>query len=492
MKVAETRTAKSLLNAKVGAACYLLSLLVSFFTRGIFLQYLGTEFLGFNDSLLSILGFLNIAEFGIAGAVNIVLYRPIFEHDRQQIAAIVSVLGYLYRCVGLFILIGGVVVSLFLPLIFPQTSFSWLTVYAGFYAYLFTSLLGYFVNYRAVLLGADQRGYIVKGYFQIAYTVKTVVQLIVAVYFCHYLLYFSIEVLFSIVYCLILSHQISQTYPWLQTQASSGRALLSSYPEVLTKVRQQMVHKVGSFVQTRSTPLFVYAFVSLPMVALYSNYLLVTGSLRTLMENVFGSTSASIGNLVASGDTSRSYSVYLELLSFRFFVTGILSGCLCLLTSDFISLWLGSAYLLPTAFFLLLVLQFFLMQERDVTDQFLYAYGLVQDVWSPVVESAVFILATVFFGMRWGLAGVMMGPVTSLLLVIYIWKPYFLFTQGFRYPLRRYLIPFLHYLTLTAGSIALTGIFLSQFFADGAAGWAHWVLKAFICFCIITALMAFL
>lgn len=88
----ESRVQKSLLNARVNLFCYVLSLIVAFFTRKAFLDQLGTDFIGLTGTLQSILGFLNLAELGVGTAIGYVLYKPLFDDDKIKINEIVSVL----------------------------------------------------------------------------------------------------------------------------------------------------------------------------------------------------------------------------------------------------------------------------------------------------------------------------------------------------------------------------------------------------------------
>lgn len=146
--VKESRVKKSLLNARVNLICYFLSLVVAFFTRKVFLDRLGTEFIGLTGTLQSLLGFLNLAELGVASAIGYVLYKPIFDDNKEKINEIISVCGYIYRWIGFVILGAGIILSAFLPWIFPDTTFSLGVVYVGFYSFLGASMLGYFVNYK--------------------------------------------------------------------------------------------------------------------------------------------------------------------------------------------------------------------------------------------------------------------------------------------------------------------------------------------------------
>ena len=122
--MAESRVKKSLLNAKVDACFFALTLALSFFSRKIFLDSLGADFIGLTGTLQNILGILNLAELGIGLAVSFSLYKPLQQANREQIEEIVSVFGFMYRRVGLVVLGAAVVLSIFLPLIFRETSFS--------------------------------------------------------------------------------------------------------------------------------------------------------------------------------------------------------------------------------------------------------------------------------------------------------------------------------------------------------------------------------
>ena len=102
--MAESRVKKSLLNAKVDAFFFAFTLALSFFSRKIFLDSLGADFIGLTGTLQNILGILNLAELGIGLAVSFSLYKPLQQANREQIEEIVSVFGFMYRRVGLVVL----------------------------------------------------------------------------------------------------------------------------------------------------------------------------------------------------------------------------------------------------------------------------------------------------------------------------------------------------------------------------------------------------
>lgn len=150
------------------------------------------------------------------------------------------------------IIAAGLLLSCFLPLIFPSTGFSYGIIYFAYYSFLASSLIGYFANYRQTLLGADQRNYVVAFYFQTASIIKILCQILSAWYTGSYYLWIMIELLFGIIYSFILNWKINQVYPWLKSNVALGKELFRKYPEVIKYTRQLFVHRLGYFSSSRS------------------------------------------------------------------------------------------------------------------------------------------------------------------------------------------------------------------------------------------------
>ena len=291
--MSESRLHKSYLNARVNVFFYLVTLFISFFSRKIFLEKLGADFVGLTSTMQNLLGFLNLAELGIGASIGYVLYKPIFDGNRDRIKEIVSVLAYLYRNVGLLILGAGLLLACFLPYIFADAGIRLGVIYFAYFAFLTSALISYFVNYRQTLLGADQRNYVVTVYFQTANIIKILLQIALVCYVGSLYLWIAIELTFG---------KINRVYPWLKCSVSEGRL---KYPEnriIVRKARQMFVHKLAGMGRTQLLPFLVYAFTSLKLVAYYGNYMLLLTKLNLFVDNFLGSTGAGVGSLIAEGD----------------------------------------------------------------------------------------------------------------------------------------------------------------------------------------------
>ena len=426
------RVHKSVLNAEVNLLFYFLTLFLAFFSRKIFLDCLGSEFIGLTGTLGTILGYLNLAEFGITASVGYFLFKPLQSDNHQEIQDILSLLGFLYHRIGLIILTVGILISFFFPLIFTNANLNLSIIYFAFYSFLGSSLIGYFINYRQTLLSADQKNYLVAIYFQSAKIVRIILQIYLAYHYRNLYLWVGVEFMFGILGCIILNWKINKEYPWLHVNKNNGRYLIKKYPEIIAKTKQVFIHKIKDFVLVKSDELFIFLFVSLKMVAYYGNYMIVISKLISLFYSMTGSIGASIGNLVAEGDKDKMMNVFWELTTIQHSVAAILSFALYSFLEPFIAHWLGAEYIMDHRILILLIFYIYITNSRQSVDGFNFAHGLYADVWAAWTELIINVTVTILCGLKWGIIGILIGKLASLVPIIVLWKPYYLFTSGFK------------------------------------------------------------
>lgn len=113
-----SRQEKGIKNVTVTLIFYLISMLLAFFSRKIFIDYLGENIVGLNTTIVNILGFLNLAELGVTSAIATALYKPLYRQDKEGYQCIISIFNYLYHIIGYVILGIGIVIIFFLPTFF--------------------------------------------------------------------------------------------------------------------------------------------------------------------------------------------------------------------------------------------------------------------------------------------------------------------------------------------------------------------------------------
>ena len=104
----------------------------------------------------------------------------------------------------------------------------------------------------------------------------------------------------------------------------------------------------------------------------------------------------------------------------------------------FICLWLGSEYILDHRILVLLAIYIYISNSRGVVDAFNHAHGLYADVWSAWAELILNISVTIVAGIYYGIIGILLGKLVSLGFIVIWWKPYYLFSSGFKSSILHY------------------------------------------------------
>ena len=423
------RVHRSVMNIKVGMLFYVLSLVLAFFSRKIFLDCLGAEFIGLTGMLMNIMSFLSVAELGIGTSIVYFLYKPLQEDNHEKINEVMSMLAYLYRCIGGIIGICGILVSLF-PWWFGHLTTGLPLAYFAFFSFLATTVSAYVFNYKQLLVSANQKQYLVNAYFQTIAIVQSITQILLAWYYRNLWLWIVVGLVFTIIGIIVFNIRIRQLYPWLDINLRKGRENLKNYPEVLKKTRQIFVQKIKDFILYRSDEILVGMFVSVVQVAFYGNYTIITSKLNFLVNILSDGINAGVGNLVAEGNERNIMKVFWELTAVRFFIVGIVVFGLLLFIQPFVSCWFGHQYRLSDLIVYLLTFNIFIYLSRGVVENYIAAHGLYSDVWVAWTELGLNIAITLCLAPLYGIVGILLGKIISVFFIATFWKPYFLFSKG--------------------------------------------------------------
>ena len=487
----QSRTKKSIKNVQVAMIFYIINLILQFFSRKIFLDYLGSEILGLNTTVQNLLGFLSIAELGIGVAVASNLYKPIHDHDKQAINDIVSIQGWLYRRIAYIIMAGALILMCFFPKIFAKAEVPLWYAYGSFAALLISSLLGYFVNYKQIVLSADQKEYKITYCVQGVKVSKIILQ-ILAIRFLNdgYLYWLIIEALMAALTSFVLSATVKKEYSWLNTTISKGKELQKSYPNVIKRTKQAFFHRIGSLVLYQTTPLVIYAYVSLSLVAIYGNYLLIFTGLTSLMSSLLNGITAGVGNLVAEGDSNKSVGIFWELTAVRMWLAVTMILTFYFMGDSFITLWVGKEYILPESAFIFMLLTLFIQLTRT-HDAFRSAFGLYQDIWAPIIEAGLNLGLSIIFGKYWGLTGILAGVFISQVIIMRIWAPFFLFKNGFHIPFIKYIAKYCNYIIILLCAVTVVMFIVNKAITTEACSYLQWLWKS-ILIVLLSATISFI
>ena len=173
-------------------------------------------------------------------------------------------------------------------------------------------------------------------------------------------------------------------------------------------------------------------------------------------------------------------------------VASLASICIYKFASPLIGVWLGNEYILGNTTVAFVAIISGLTITRGIIDQFIHGNGLYGDTWAPYVESAITLAVSLICGSLWGLIGVLCGSLTSITIIIYIWKPYSLFSKGFKLPILMYWKPFA--INISASSVAFitTDYIYDKFIQENitTSNWFGLIISGIIYVIMITPITA--
>ena len=156
----------------------------------------------------------------------------------------------------------------------------------------------------------------------------------------------------------------------------------------------------------------------------------------------------------------RIQQVFWELSSLRFLIASFLTFALYHLMDPFITVWLGEEYILPRSVLIVILTNFFISQFQGYERPVYFRLRTVSRHMAPVATLAITVAVALAGGYLWGLPGVLLGDIASSITVISIWKPYFLYKEGFKMSVKSYWKNIFRYLLLAVLSWGLTDVVL--------------------------------
>ncbi|MDE6644105.1 MAG: sugar transporter [Muribaculaceae bacterium] len=444
-----SKTAKSVKNGLVAMLFFVITIFIQFFSRKIFINGLGTDILGLNSTLANMLEFLNLAELGVGTAIGFSLFKPLSSNDYKSTNEIITFQGLLYRKIAYIILVCAITLSCFFPLIFENSGLPIWYAYASFYTMLFSAIVGYFFNYRQVILSASQQEYRIIYSYRLTQLIKVVLQMI-AVYYSNfgYLWWLILEVVFVIISSIALHFTTQKAFPYLKNSSLTYKELSLKYSELRSKIKQLFFHKIGSFALYQSSPLIIYAFISLNEVTLYMNYMLISAGIVQLFNAMYNGVSAGVGNVVAQGNRDYSKTIFNEIFSLRFVSSWIVFVTFFMIAGSFVTSWIGAKYILPMSTTILIGISLFLNLIRYTVDIFIQANGVYGDIYAPIAEAIINLTLSILLGYIWGLNGILLGIIISQIVIVILWKPYYLLSKYTLIKFHRYLLKLLSHFSV--------------------------------------------
>lgn len=427
----------------------MLSILLTFVTRAVFVRVLSVEYLGIESLFSNVLAVLSLAELGVGSAIIYALYKPIAEDDVATIKSLMRLFKRAYCAIGCVIFVLGLCLAPFLDLLIEDApDIPYLKVY--FFCFVANTGVSYFFSYKSSLLFAYQKEYINSLIRYGVQIVISIIQIAVLLATHNYLLFLFCMVTGTLAQNICISRYADKHYPYLSEKdvRPIERGLLSV---VKQNVFAMTIHKVAQVASVPIGSIVISKFVGIDAIAIYGNYVLIINALWKILDKVFDAMIASVGNLSAKESLERQYEVFSESYFVNAVLYAVASSVLLCCATPFIELWLGEGYLFNDVTLFLLVAWFYVRGIRSAELAFTSANGLYRFTWyKAIIEAVVMVVGSIALVQIWGVDGVVVSGIVSMLLVATTMEVYVLYKRCFKSSPIPYLRKSIIYYGLTA------------------------------------------
>jgi len=454
-----SRLKNSALNFASGFLGRVLTILLNFVVRTIFIYCLNEAYLSVNGLYSNILTVLSLAELGFGSAMVYRMYAPVAVKDYQKTAALLQFYKKIYIIIGVVIFLLGLCVIPFMDYIIKdKPDISGLTLYYILFV-VNTSISYWFSSYKASVLYADQKEYIKTNVQNTMAILQSGLQIVLLLLFRKYLLYLLVQLVGNIFLNLYVAHLVDKRYPEIQTY--QGASLSAEERVQIRKDTEALVlSRFGHVALNGTDNIIISAVVGVLWVGRLSNYTLICDSVTSVLCQITAAITGSLGNFFATEDKHAGYALFKKVEFLNFWLYGFSFIALVTLLDPFVQIWAGGRFVLGLPISIAIAINFFVAGYMNTLWVFRSTLGLFkQGKFRPILVAILNIVLSIVLGRLWGVFGVLFATFLSRAAISLWYDPLILHRYGFEVSCKPFFARyFRRVLLLTAVLIAMLTI----------------------------------
>lgn len=480
----KSRTENSARNASIAMVSQIIAIIMGYVTRVVFTHTLSESYVGINGLFMDILNVLALSQLGVGAALTYALYKPIAEGNIEKQKSLMQLFKWMYRIMALLIAVAGLLVVPFLGRL-VHDAYDVGNIVPIYLLYLLNTVVSYLIVYKKNLVDAHQLSYIGVLCQTIFLLIQYVGQIVILLYTHNFILFLLIYLLCTLGNNVSIAKKADSLYPYLRDKEVEPIPKAEKR-EIIKNIRAMLMHKIGTVVVNNTDNLLISAMVGIVSVGKYSNYYLIIGSIRQVLEQIFQGITASVGNFGVTENKERIKNIFEASFFIGQWICGFCAICLFQLLNGFVALSFGENYVFPLTLVFVLCLNFFITGMRQATLVFRDSMGLFwYDRYKSLVEAVINLVASILLTLRFGIIGVFLGTFISTMLTSFWIEPYVLYSKKLESPVAPYFLRYAVYTAVVGAAGILTHFACRQF--DGA-GIPALCIRLMLCVIIPNAL----
>ena len=406
------RIKNTIRNSLYAVGSYLSLAILALVIRKFFLDRLPTDYLGYEGLFTDIFAVLSIADLGLATVISYRMYPALANKDERTLSKLMKIYKLIYRYIGTGIGVIGLLLIPFLKYIIKGNQFNWGYVYIVYLLQLVTSLCGYFLAYKRVMLVVTQRESEITKIEWRCTIISHLLRIAVLLTVANYILYLLVSVISNIVINYIISKKVDREYPFLIEKEEKITREDIRELGIGKDIKNNIFQKICGAIYGGTDSILISALIGITEVGLLTNYSLISGHVSNLMTKILNPFQAAISSYVHDENATNKDGMFKMFDRLGFFIAAFVTTSYIVLFNSFICLVFGEKYLLPELF----VIAFAANQYVGYNHKFLCFYrgsfGKFEiDKYYTFAAAILNIVFSVILAIKIGIAGVFIGTV---------------------------------------------------------------------------------
>ena len=448
----------------------ILSNAVLFVQNRYFVQYMGFETLGMMKLFTQLLAYLNIIEMGLGSASAFALYKPLAEKDYKNTSIIVNTIEDIYKKIAIILIILGVLCIPIIPFFMKISNFS-NKIYFYWMLYVLNTVSTYLFIKYIILFTANQEFLYVRFIQTISRFLFQLLQIFCIIKYHSFFVYIILLITDNLIQWLFFKLHYRKRYSFIIKTKEKFNGIKND-------IKNLFWHKIGGLVVFNTDLILISKFTSLEIVGIYASYQMIIQTLKTIIDILTNVLSPKIGNFIAKHNKIEIYESFKKFNIFYCFIATVFTYCMYVLINSFVTLWLGKTMLLSNFTIGLICFNLWVNLFRWILEKFKEGAGFFDDIKSPILESIINLIVSIILGLKMGLDGVIIGTITSNIIVILIYKPILVFERCFDKDWKEYAKVYGNYFILTTISFMTLNFITEPFIKENISSWLEWIIYA--------------
>lgn len=408
------KTKKTISEAFISTSFLLFQLFFSFWRTKLIITIYGTDLNSITQAANQIYGYLSLFESGICAAYQYKMYLPYVKRKFGLLCGLYKDLEKAMNKIGFKMFLAVCLISVIYPFLLASNTISHVRSCFVFLLIGLRCVLPYWIILaKKNILIIEEKQFIVSSIDSLTSIVTILLEIIMVKF-----LKLPLEItLISGCGVILISYIIYSNYVkkfWRKhiVEKYDKDALIDISKDAKKMTGDILVHQICGLANN-NIDILILSAIDVFSVTVYANYNSVINYPVSIINGVIHNLRATIGLKFANNDMD-SYDVFREILAFNTVCAGIVTAVFYSAINDFITVWLGSNYIVDK----LSVLLFSFILLRKLTSESIYsirdANGLYKESKFYTLLTAIVNLMISLGTVRWfGIKGLLFGTVIS-------------------------------------------------------------------------------